>query len=144
MSHRLTLRMAAPSIVISLLLFTLGSLGALYVRNLQKSTEATLRLDRETIQAAGQLLLSVTEVRAELAEFLASGSRAHLEAVPAKLAEMDRCLRETENLVDDENEMALTRNIRADTRISRSVPADRRFPKSLGRRGKAGRRASEQ
>ncbi len=112
MSHRLTLRMAAPSIVISLLLFSLGSLGALYVRNLQKSTEATLKLDRETIQAAGQLLLSVTEVRAELAEFLATGSRVHLQAVPAKLAEMDRCLRETETLVDDDNEKALTRHIR--------------------------------
>jgi len=92
MSHRLTLRMAAPSIVISLLLFTLGSLGAWYVQNLQKSTAATVQLDMATIHAAEQLVLSVTEVRSELAEFLATGSRAHLEGVPARFAEMDRCL----------------------------------------------------
>jgi signal transduction histidine kinase len=104
--------MAAPSIVISLLLFASGSLGAWYVRNLQKSTEATLKLDRETIQAAGQLVLSVTEVRSELSDLLATGSRAHLEAVGAKCAEMDRRLRETEELVDDDDEKALTGRIR--------------------------------
>ncbi|MGA2067735.1 MAG: ATP-binding protein [Thermoguttaceae bacterium] len=112
MSHRLTLRMAAPSIVISLLLFASGTLGAWYVQNLQKSTAATLKLDMATIHAAEQLVLSVTEVRSELSDFLVTGSRAHLEAIPAKCAEMDRCLRETEELVDDEDEKALAGRIR--------------------------------
>ncbi|MGA2030939.1 MAG: histidine kinase dimerization/phospho-acceptor domain-containing protein, partial [Thermoguttaceae bacterium] len=112
MSHRLTLRMAAPSLVISLLLFALGSLGAWYVQNLQKSTAATVQLDMATIHAAGKLVLSVTEVRSELSDFLATGSRAHLEAVAAKCAEMERCLRQTEELVDDEDEIALTGRIR--------------------------------
>ena len=131
MSHRLTLRMAAPSIVISLLLFALGSLGAWYVQNLQKSTAATVQLDMATIHAVGQLVLSVTEVRAALAEFLATGSRSHLDAVPAKCAEMDRCLRETEKLVDDDDEIALTRRIREGCERLRAAFRGYPNPKSL-------------
>ena len=113
MSHKLTLRMAAPSIVISLLLFASGSLGAWYVLNLQKSTAATVQLDMATIHAVERLVLSVTEVRSELSDFLATGDRAHLEAMPIKFAEMERCLRATEALVDDDDEIALARRIRA-------------------------------
>ena len=112
MSHKLTLRMAAPSIVISLLLFASGSLGAWYVLNLQKSTAATVQLDMATIHAVERLVLSVTEVRSELSDFLATGDRAHLEAMPTKFAEMERCLRATEALVDDDDEIALARRIR--------------------------------
>ena len=131
MSHRLTLRVAAPSIVISLLLFASGGLGAWYVQNLQKSTAATLQLDVATIRAVQQLVLGVVEVRSQLSDFLATGDRAHLKALPAKFAEIDRSLRETENLVDDEDEIALSRQIRdgyqrlaeASQRIS-STPSD--------------------
>ena len=112
MSHKLTLRMAAPSIVISLLLFASGSLGAWYVLNLQRSTAATVQLDMATIHAVERLVLGVTEVRSELGDYLATGDRAHLEAMPAKFAEVDRCLRETEALVDDQDEIALARRIR--------------------------------
>jgi signal transduction histidine kinase len=112
MSHQLTLRMAAPSMVISLLLFASGSLGAWYVQNLQKSTAATMQLDMATNHAVQQLVLSVTDVRSELSEFLATGNESHLEAAKVRCGDLERCLRETEKLVDDENEKILTGRIR--------------------------------
>ena len=112
MSARLTLRMAAPSVVISLLLLALGGLGGWYIFSLQKSTASLVALDMATMRAVEQLVLSVTEVRSELAEFLATGDRAHLEAIPVKCAQTEEWLRETESLVDDEDEIALTARIR--------------------------------
>jgi signal transduction histidine kinase len=120
--------MAAPSIVISLLLFASGSLGAWYVHELQKSTAERLKTDVATIAAAEQLVLSVTEVRSELSDFLATGSRAHLDAAWDKCAEMDRCLHATERWVDDDDEIALTGQIRAG--YERFVEAFRQLPTS--------------
>ena len=84
MSLRLTLRVAAPSIVISLALLVVGGLGGWYLLHLQKSTAALVALDMATMRAAEQLVLSVTELRSELAEYLATDDRAHLEAIPVK------------------------------------------------------------
>jgi signal transduction histidine kinase len=103
--------MAAPSIGISLLLFALGSLGAWYVQHLQKSTADLVQLDRATIHAVQKLVLSVFEVRAELSAFLATGSRAHLEAAGVKSKDVEHWLQKTGDLVDDENEKALTGRI---------------------------------
>jgi len=104
--------MAAPSIVISLLLLVLGGLGGWYVLNLQKKTAALVALDMATMRSDQQLVLSITEARAELAEFLATGDRAHLEAVPVKCEQIEHWLRATENLVDDDEEIALANRIR--------------------------------
>jgi signal transduction histidine kinase len=98
--------MAAPSIVISLLLFALGSLGAWYVQKLQKDTAATVKTDMATIQAVQKLVLSLTEMHSQLSAFVETGSRAHLEAAVAKLAEVTRHLAKTADLVDDEREIA--------------------------------------
>ncbi len=87
MSLRLTLRVAAPSIIISLVLLVVGSLGGWYVLGVQKQTAALVALDMATMRAAQELVLSITEVRSELAEFLATGERGHLEALPAKCAQ---------------------------------------------------------
>jgi signal transduction histidine kinase len=103
---------AAPSIVISLLLLVLGGLGGWYVLNLQKKTAVLVALDMATMRSVQQLVLSITEARAELAEFLATGDRAHLEAVPGKCEQTEHWLRATENLVDDDEEIALAKCIR--------------------------------
>jgi signal transduction histidine kinase len=112
MSLRLTLRVAAPSIAISLLLLVLGGLGGWYILNLQKRTADLLALDMATLRSVEQLALSITEARTELAEFLATGDRAHLEAVPAKCAQVEHWLHATEELVDDDEEIALAKRIR--------------------------------
>jgi signal transduction histidine kinase len=103
---------AAPSIIISLLLLVLGGLGGWYVLNLQKKTAALVALDMATMRSVQQLVLGITEARAELAEFLATGDRAHLDAVSAKSAQTEHWLRATEELVDDDEEIALTTRIR--------------------------------
>ncbi len=112
MSLQLTLRVAAPSIAISLLLLALGGLGGWYILGLQKSTADLVALDMATMRSVEQLVLSVTVVRSELAEFLATGERSDLDALPEKTAQVERWLRETERLVDDDDEIALARRVR--------------------------------
>ena len=43
----------------------------------------------------------------ELAEFMATKDHTHLEAVSAKCAQIEKWLQKTENLVDDDEEIAL-------------------------------------
>ena len=113
MSIRLTVRMAAPSIIISLLLLTVGSVGGGYVQWSQRRTAKTVSLDMATIQAAEQLVFAIGETRMELAQFLATGDPAHMKAVPSACEQIERWLAETEGLVDDDNEIALAKQIRA-------------------------------
>jgi signal transduction histidine kinase len=104
--------MAAPSIIISLLLLVLGGLGGWYVLNLQKKTAVLVALDMATMRSVQQLALSITEARAELAEFLGTGDRAHLKAVPVKCEQIEHWLHATESLVDDDEEISLAKCIR--------------------------------
>ena len=113
MSTRLIVRMAAPSIIISLLLLTVGGVGGWIVQHFQRSTAQTVSLDMATIQAAEQLVFAIGETRMELVEFLATGDRAHLQAVPVACRHIERWLAETEKLVDDDDEIALAGRIRA-------------------------------
>ena len=113
MSIRLTVRMAAPSIIISLLLLTVGSVGAWIVQSMQRNTAKTVSLDMSTIQAAEQLVFAIGETRMELAHFLATGDRAHLQAAGAACEHIERSLVETEKLVDDDDEKTLAGRIRA-------------------------------
>ena len=107
MSARLTVRMASPSILISLLLLALGSAGGLIVQRMQRQTAKTVSLDMATIQAAEQLVFAIGETRMELAEFLATADAAHLGAVPATCAHIKAWLEKTGELVDDDQERAL-------------------------------------
>ena len=112
MSVRLTIRVAAPSIIISLLLLTVGSVGGWIVHRLQRSAAQTVSLDMSTIQAAEQLVFAIGEMRMELAQFLATDDPAHLKAVPAACEQVERWLAEIEKLVDDDDEIALVGRIR--------------------------------
>ena len=95
MSIRPTVRMAAPSIIISLLLLTVGSVGGWIFQHFQRRTAQTVSLDMATIQAAEQLVFAIGETRMELAQFLATGDRARLQAVPAACRQIERWLAET-------------------------------------------------
>ncbi len=85
MSIRLTVRMAAPSIIISLLLLTVGSVGGWIVQSMQRNTAKTVSLDMATIQAAEQLVFAISETRMELAQFLATGDRARFASRSCRL-----------------------------------------------------------
>src|SRR5208283_3344742 len=113
MSIRLTVRMAAPSIIISLLLLTVGCVGGWIVHRLQRSAAQTVSLDMSTIKAAEQLVFAIGELRMELAQFLATDNPAHLKAVPAACAQVERWIAEIEDLVDDEDEKSLVGRIHA-------------------------------
>jgi two-component system sensor histidine kinase HydH len=112
MKLRLTLRVAAPSVFISLVLLAFGALGGWYVLDLQKRTASLVALDMATMRSVQQLVLSITEIRTELAEFLATGDRARLEAIPAMCEQTDRWLHATEALADDKVEISLAKSIR--------------------------------
>ena len=112
MSIRLTVRVAAPSIIISFLLLAVGSVGGWIVQRMQRSAAQTVSLDMSTIQAAEQLVFAIGEMRMELVQFQASGDAAQLQAVPAAYRQIERWLAETERLVDDDDEKALARRIR--------------------------------
>ena len=86
MSTRLTVRMAAPSIAISLVLLALGIVGGWYVRHLQKSTAGLVALDISTIRAAEQLVLAVYAVQSDLRDFVETGERGHLDEARQKCA----------------------------------------------------------
>ncbi len=145
MSIRLTVRMAAPSIIISLLLLTVGSVGGWIVQHLQRNTAKTVSLDMATIQAAEQLVFAIGETRMELAQFLATGDRAHLQAVPAGCEHIERWLAETEKLVDDDDEIALAGRIRAGYQdfLAQWQEVQGRTSPDADRRDPAGRRAVE-
>jgi signal transduction histidine kinase len=130
MSIRLTVRMAAPSIIISLLLLTVGSVGGWIFQRFQRRTAQTVSQDMSTIKAAEQLVFAIGETRMELAQFLATGDRAHLKAVPASCEQIERWLAETEKLADDDDEIALADRIRIGFRV---FDAEwKQLPPSLG------------
>jgi signal transduction histidine kinase len=104
--------MAAPSIIISLLLLTVGGVGGWIVHRLQRSAAQTVSLDMSTIQAAEQLVFAIGEMRMELAQFLATGDPARLKAVPAACEQVERWFAAIEELVDDDDEKALVGRIR--------------------------------
>jgi two-component system sensor histidine kinase HydH len=113
MSTRLTFRMAAPSIVISLVLLAVGIVGGWYVRYLQQSTAAHVATDISTIRAAEQLVLSVNEIESELRDYLETNDRSHFDTVPQKCLRTEQSLAEAEGLADDLNEKDLTRKARS-------------------------------
>lgn len=113
MSTRLTFRMAAPSIAISLVLLGLGIMGGWYVRHLQKSTAEMFAVDIATIRAAEQLALALYAVQSDLRDFVESGDRDHLDAARKSCVRAEKWLAEAQRLADDPDEKALTRKIRS-------------------------------
>jgi signal transduction histidine kinase len=104
--------MAAPSIIISLVLLALGIGGGWYVQRLQKSTAALVALDTSTIRAAEQLVFGMNAIRSELTDYLVNGKRSHLETIPEKCSQAEHSLAEAERLVDDPDEIAVAKRIR--------------------------------
>jgi signal transduction histidine kinase len=109
MSAKLTIRMAAPSIVISLLLLTLGILGGSLLLRVQKKTSDLVALDVYSIRAVEELVFSLYELRSELT----AGDQAALAAIHGRCRRTGDWLREVETLMDDQQELALAGRIRA-------------------------------
>jgi signal transduction histidine kinase len=107
MSVRLTIRMAAPSILISVLLLTLGSLGGGYLLRVQKRTSARVALDVSSISAVEELVFGLYEIRSDFLD-----GRAGTEPILARSRATEERLAQVEGLMDDEYEKALAGQIR--------------------------------
>ena len=129
MSAKLTIRMAAPSIIIGLLLLTLGVLGGWLLVRVQKKTSALVALDVHSIRAVEELVFSLYELRSELTPSLAAGNRAALAGIRGRCRKTEEWLREVETLMDDQQEIALAGHIRQgfdrfDKQVHELVAAD--------------------
>jgi signal transduction histidine kinase len=129
MSAKLTIRMAAPSIMIGLLLLTLGVLGGWLLLRVQKKTSALVALDVHSIRAVEELVFSLYELRSELTPSLAAGNQAALAGIRGRCRKTEEWLREVETLMDDQQEIALAGQIRQgfdrfDTKVRQLVIAD--------------------
>ncbi len=138
MSARLTIRMAAPSIVISLLLLTLGILGGWYLLWVQKSTSALVKLDVSSIRAVEELVFSLYELRSELTQSFTTRDQAALAAIQGRCRETENWLREVESLMDDQQEIDLAKRIREGfdqfgKEVRKPAPADLQVKDSLKR-----------
>ncbi len=112
MSAKLTIRMAAPSIAISLLLLALGIIGGWLLLRVQKKTSDLVALDVHSIRAVEELVFSLYELRSDLSASLASGGQAALVAIHGRCRKTEEWLHEVETLMDDPQEIELARHIR--------------------------------
>lgn len=107
MSARLTIRMAAPAILISLLLLSLGSFGGWYLLRVQKNTSSLVALDVLSIRAVEELVFNLYELRSDLLH-----ERAQPQTILDRCAETEGWLAEAESLMDDPDEVALAGRVR--------------------------------
>ncbi len=107
MKHGLLLRMTAPLVAVSVLLLLLGTVTAWYVHRLQKNAADTLALNVSSIRAAEELEIGLREIRTHINQFLLTGDRQHLAAVPAQRQQTDRWLHEAVQRATTAREQAL-------------------------------------
>jgi two-component system, NtrC family, sensor histidine kinase HydH len=79
MSVRLTIRMAAPSVVISLLLLAVGVLGGWYVHRHETDSVRLLGAHLGAIRAGEEMAINIRDIRFELLEFARGGPASHLD-----------------------------------------------------------------
>lgn len=98
---RLTVRMMAPLIGVSVLLLTLGSVAAWYVHELQDTSSDLLVVNVGSVRAAEELEIGLREVRTLLNKFLRTRD-------PAKLTECAQLRRETERWLIEAETLSTT------------------------------------
>jgi signal transduction histidine kinase len=99
--------MTAPLAAVSFLLLLLGTVTAWYVQRLQKNAADILALNVSSIRAAEELEIGVREIRTRINQYLLTGDRKHLAAVPVQRQQTDRWLREAVRLATTEREQEL-------------------------------------
>lgn len=106
MKHGLLVRMTAPLVAVSVLLLLLGTVTAWHVHRLQKSA-ADILLNVASVRAAEELEIGLREIRTKINQFLLTGDRQYLAAVPVQRQQTDRWLREAVERATTEREQAL-------------------------------------
>jgi signal transduction histidine kinase len=96
--------MTAPLVAVSVLLLLVGLVTAWYVQRLQHDATNVVALNVSSIRAAEELAIGLREIRNQINQFLLSGDRRHLDAVPALRLETDRWLKEARRLATTHRE----------------------------------------
>lgn len=81
MASRLIWRITAPTIVVSLLLLSLGGLAAWYVHRLQQDSSKLLSDSVATLRVAEELEIVSRQLRYHLHEFMVTGEERHLQEI---------------------------------------------------------------
>jgi len=103
--------MTAPLAAVSILLLFLGTVTAWYVHRLQKNAADTIALNVSSIRAAEELEIGVREIRTHLNQFLLTGDREHLAAVPVQRQQTDQWLEEAVRLATTRREQELMSSV---------------------------------
>jgi signal transduction histidine kinase len=112
MNTRLTLRLTAPLLTLSVLLIGLAIGTSWYVQEMHADTTEMLESNLVSVRAAGELEIRLREVRTQLDRYLLSGDRHDLEALPKLRRETDHWLAEAERVAftaTEQRQMAETR-----------------------------------
>jgi signal transduction histidine kinase len=99
--------MTAPLVAVSVLLLLVGLSTAWYVQHLQHEAANVVALNVSSIRAAEELEIGLREIRNEIHQFLLTGDRRHLDAVPVRRLETDRWLNEARRLATTSHEQEL-------------------------------------
>jgi signal transduction histidine kinase len=84
MKHGLLVRMTAPLVAVSILLLLVGTTTAWYVHRLQTNSADIVAVNVASIRAAEELEIGVREIRTQINNFLLTGDRQYLAAVPGQ------------------------------------------------------------
>jgi signal transduction histidine kinase len=113
MTSRLLFRLTIPLIGISFLLLAGAVVAAWSVQQLHQDLSYILSINVSSMRAAEELEIALHKVRSQLDQFLLSGERDELAAIPRMREDTDRWLREAERVATTEYEQRLMVSVNA-------------------------------
>src|SRR5580693_8404055 len=99
--------MTAPVVAMSVLLLVVGVGAAWYVHHLQSRVSDELQANVSSLRAAEELVIALQEIRTLLDNFLLTGDRKYLDAVPPLRAKTEKWLAEAERWGTGAHEQAM-------------------------------------
>jgi two-component system, NtrC family, sensor histidine kinase HydH len=103
-NSRLTVRLAAPLLLLSVLLLGVAVAAAWYLQQLQRSISDILAIDVASMRAAEELEIALRETHSQLDLFLFTGDRKYLDELPALRREIDCWFAEARRVATTEYE----------------------------------------
>ena len=112
MKSRLTLRIAAPIIILSLVPLAVGVGFAWKIHREQKNLSDVIAVNVTSMRASEELAINIRDVRTSIERYLQTGDKKHLDAIPALRRETDYWLYEAVRTSETEREIELTERIK--------------------------------
>ena len=112
MRVRLTTRVIAPTVLVSLLMLLVGGVAAWYLHRLQQDSSALMCTSVKRLRAAEELEIVGHEVRNLVNRYLVSGDRELLKRAESRRADVDRWIAEAMRLAATARERNLIEQLR--------------------------------